>query len=309
VTLHTGGTEIGTGAVVAGVASIAAEELGVPLENVHVVCADTGDTPYDSGSKGSRTLYGPGNAVLQASVEAARLLREEAAHQLEAAPEDIILASGRAGVRGSPSATSLPIAQVVQGALNRTGPIVGAGRFRARTVPLEGSRLEGLYFASLNEPTFGCHGVELELDEETGRIRVLRYVAAHDTGPVLNPVGARGQIEGGVVQGLGQAITEVMDIGADGVVRNANLVDYRIPTIADVPQGIEAVMIETHPASTGPRGAKGVGEPPVVLPPAAVGAAVRDLLGAQPASLPLDPIRICEFLDALPERALEGVHA
>src|SRR5262249_54307234 len=175
------------------------------------------------------TLYGPGNAVLQASIEAARLLREEAAEQLEAAPEDIVLANGRASVSGSPSATSLSIAQVAQGALNRTGPIIGAGRFRARAVPLEGSRLEGLYFASLNEPTFGCHGVEIELDEATGRIKILRYVAAHDTGPVLNPTGARGQIEGGVVQGLGQAITEVMEIGADGVVRNANLVDYRMP--------------------------------------------------------------------------------
>jgi CO/xanthine dehydrogenase Mo-binding subunit len=309
VTVSTGGTEIGTGAVVTGVASIAAEELGVPVANVRLISADTGDTPYDSGSKGSRTLYGPGNAVLLASIEAARLLREEAAEQLEAAPEDIVLADGRAAVRGSPSATSLPIAQVVQGALNRTGPIVGAGRFRAPTVPLEGSRLEGLYFASLNEPTFGCHGVEIELDQETGRIRVLRYVAAHDTGPVLNPAGARGQIEGGVVQGLGQALTELMDVGADGVLRNANLVDYRLPTIADAPQSIESVMIENHPAPTGPRGVKGVGEPPVLMPPAAIGAALRDLLGAQPASLPLDPIRVCELLDELADRELEEVHA
>ena len=186
VTLSTGGTEIGTGAVVSGIAALAADELGVSLENIHLVSADTEDAPYDAGSKGSRTLYGPGNAVLQASREAARLLRDEAAEQLEAAAEDIVLADGHAGVRGSPSA-SIPLATVVQGALNRTGPIVGAGRFRAPTVPLEGSQLEGLLFPALNEATFHCHGVEIELDEETGRIRVLRYVAAHDTGPVLNP--------------------------------------------------------------------------------------------------------------------------
>jgi CO/xanthine dehydrogenase Mo-binding subunit len=309
VTVSTGGTEIGTGAIVTGVASIAANELGVRAEDIRLVSGDTGDTPYDSGSKGSRSLYGPGNAVLRASQEAARLLRGEAADQLEASPDDIVLADGFAAVRGSPAGPTLPIAKVVQGALNRTGPIVATGRFKAPDVALEGSRLEGLYFASLNEATWGCHGVELELNEETGRIRVLRYIAAHDTGPVLNPPGARGQIEGGIVQGLGQALTEVMDVGSDGLVRNATFVDYRMPTIADVPQSIETVMIESHPAATGPLGVKGVGEPPVILPPAAVGAAIRDLLGAQPMRLPVDPIEICEFLDTLSERALEEVRA
>jgi CO/xanthine dehydrogenase Mo-binding subunit len=309
VTLSTGGTEIGTGAIITGVTAIAAKELGVPTQDIRLLSADTGDTPYDSGSKGSRSLYGPGNAVLQASQEAARLLREEAAEQLEASPDDIVLAEGFATVRGSPAGPTLAIAKVVQGALNRTGPIVAAGRFRAPEVKPHGSRLEGLYFTSLNEATWGAHGVELELDEETGRIRVLRYVAAHDTGPVLNPTGARGQIEGGIVQGLGQALTEVMDVGSDGVVRNANFVDYRMPTIADVPQSVETVMIESHPAATGPLGVKGVGEPPVILPPAAVGAAIRDLLGAQPMRLPVDAIEISEFLSTLADQALEKVHA
>jgi CO/xanthine dehydrogenase Mo-binding subunit len=309
VMLSTGATEIGTGAIVTGVTSIAAKELGVRAEDIRLVSADTGDTPYDSGSKGSRSLYGPGNAVLQASREAAKLLREEAAEQLEASPDDIVLANGSASVRGDPSGPSLPIAKVVQGALNRTGPIIGAGRFKAPAVMLEGSKLEGLFFASLNEATWGAHGVELELDEETGRIRVLRYVAAHDTGPLLNPTGARGQIEGGVVQGLGQALTEVMDVGADGVVRNANFVDYRLPTIVDAPRSIETVMIESHPAATGPLGVKGVGEPPVILPPAAVGAAIRDLLGAQPMRLPVDAISVSEFLDTLAKPVLEEVQA
>jgi CO/xanthine dehydrogenase Mo-binding subunit len=305
VAISTGGTEIGTGAVISGVAALAADELGVALEDVNIVSANTGDTPYDAGSKGSRTLYGAGNAVLEASIEVARLLREEAAEQLEAAPEDIILSAGRIGVRGSPAASSIPIAKVVQGALNRTGPVVGTGRFRGRSIPLEGPRLNGLYFDAFNEPTFHCHGVEIELDEETGRIEILRYVAPHDIGTVLNPAGARGQIEGGVVQGLGQALSEVMELDADGLVRNANLVDYRLPTISDVPRSIESVMIENHPAPTGPKGAKGVGEAPVILPPAAVGAALRDLVGAQPDRLPLDPVRVCEFLDALSEARAE----
>ena len=147
---------------------------------------------------------------------------------------------------------------------------------------LAGSRLEGLRFDAYLEPTFHCHGVELELDELTGRIRVLRYVAVHDVGVVLNPLGARGQVEGGVVQGLGYAISEVMDIDESGRVRNANLVDYRLPTIADVPREIETVFVEGHPGRSGPHGAKGVGEAPVILPAAAVGSALRDLTGAQP---------------------------
>ncbi len=295
-TIHTGGTEIGTGAVVAGVAAIAADELGLPLAAIDVVSGSTGEGPYDAGSKGSRTLYGVGNAVLQAAREAAQMLREEAAEQLEVAPDDIELTAAGIGVRGVPG-SMLPFAHVVQAALNRTGPVVGRGRFRGRAIPLEGAQTDGLYFDAFNEPTFHCHGVELELDEATGRIEVLRYVAAHDVGVLLHPEGARGQVEGGVVQGLGYALSEVMEIGADGIVRNADLVDYRLPTIADVPRSIEVALIDGHPGPSGPHGAKGVGEAPVVVPAAAVGAAVRDIVGRQPRTLPMDPIRICDFLD------------
>jgi len=295
-TIQTGGTEIGTGAVVAGVAAIAANELGLPVTAVNVVSGSTGDGPYDAGSKGSRTLYGAGNAVLSATREAVQMLREEAAEQLEAAPTDIELTLDGVGVRGVPS-SMVPLAKVVQGALNRTGPIVGKGRFRGGSIPLEGAQTEGLYFDAFNEPTFHCHGAEIELDEATGRVEILRYVAAHDTGPVLNPEGAEGQVEGGVVQGLGFALSEVMDIGPDGIVRNADLVDYRMPTIADIPRSIEVTLIDGHPGPSGPHGAKGIGEAPVILPAAAVGAAVRDILGRQPTRLPMDPIRLCAFMD------------
>jgi CO/xanthine dehydrogenase Mo-binding subunit len=152
-------------------------------------------------------------------------------------------------------------------------------------------------FDAFNEATFHCHAAEIELDPETGRIEVLRYLAVHEVGQVLNPDGARGQVEGGVVQGLGYALSEVLDVGADGIVRNADLVDYRLPTIADVPRQIETVFVAGHPGPSGPRGAKGIGEAPVILPAAAVGAALRDILGDQPRELPLDPIRVAAFLD------------
>jgi CO/xanthine dehydrogenase Mo-binding subunit len=122
-------------------------------------------------------------------------------------------------------------------------------------------------------------------------------VAVHDAGRILNPVGARSQVEGGVVQGIGYTLTEELMVDAAGVIRNADLVDYRIPTIADVPDMIETVFVETAPAREGPYGAKGLGEPPVIIPAAAIGAALRDILGAQPNTLPLDAPRVAAFLD------------
>lgn len=298
-TVATGGTEIGTGAVVVGVAAVVADELGIPLSQVTVRSGGT-DGPYDAGSKGSRTLYGIGNAAVSAAREVARQLREEAAERLEAAPDDLILAGGRIGVRGLPD-SAIPLAEVAAGALNRTGPLVGSGRFKAARAPLAGSTLDGMRFDVFNEATFHCHAAEIELDPETGRIEVLRYLAVHDIGTVLNPEGARGQVEGGVVQGLGYALSEVLDVADDGTVRNADLVDYRLPTVADIPRDIETVFLPGHPGPSGPHGAKGVGEAPVIVPAAAVGAALRDILGALPGALPLDPIRVAAFLDHLQE--------
>ena len=113
---------------------------------------------------------------------------------------------------------------------------------------------------------------------------------------MVNPVGARSQVEGGVVQGIGYALTEQLRTNASGVIVNGNFHDYRLPTIADVPPKIETVFIETNQSQGGPFGAKGLGEPPVILPPAAVGSAVRDLLGAQPYQLPLDADRVLAMI-------------
>jgi CO/xanthine dehydrogenase Mo-binding subunit len=120
----------------------------------------------------------------------------------------------------------------------------------------------------------------------------------HDAGRIVNPVGARGQVEGGVVQGIGYALTEQLITDRDGRIRNGDLVDYRIPTIADVPDSIETVFVESSPATNGPRGAKGLGEPPVILPAAAIGAALRDILGRQPHRLPFDAPSMTAFVES-----------
>jgi CO/xanthine dehydrogenase Mo-binding subunit len=117
-------------------------------------------------------------------------------------------------------------------------------------------------------------------------------VAAHDTGPWISPAGVRGQIEGGIVQGIGYALYEEVLIDGQGRTVNADLVDYRLPTIADVPDEIRIVPVTGHPGAHGPRGAKGIGEAPIVLPAGAVASALRDALGARMTELPFTPERV-----------------
>ncbi|MER6562154.1 xanthine dehydrogenase family protein molybdopterin-binding subunit [Streptomyces sp. NPDC001027] len=290
-TLSSGGTEIGTGAISTALPSMVAEELGLRPEHVILKSGSTRDSPYDSGSRGSRTMFAAGNATVLAARGVAEQIRNEASRLLDVDAADLVLREGRVEVKDAPQ-TGLTIAEVSASAHLHSGPVVATGRYRAELAPVEGSDLQGARFLRLGEPTFHCHGVEIALDEETGRVDVLNVIAVHDVGRVVNPVGARGQVEGGVVQGIGYALTENLRTNGLGVVVNGNFHDYRLPTIADVPPCIETVFIETNQSRTGPFGAKGLGEPPVIIPPAAIGSALRDLLGVQPYHLPLDADRV-----------------
>ena len=241
-------------------------------------------------------MFSTGNATLRAVNEVVTQLKEEASEILGVPAESLTLRNGR--VEGViPSNASLPLAEVVASAKMRNGPVVASARYKARPSEIDGSTLENARVARLGEATFHCHGVEIALDEATGRIEVLRYVAVHDVGRILNPLAARGQVEGGVVQGIGYALYENLETDARGVVRNDNFHDYRIPTIADVPKSIETIFIETNQSATGPFGAKGIGEPPVIIPAAAIGSALRDILGRQPMRLPFDATSMADFLE------------
>lgn len=290
-TLSSGGTEIGTGAISTALPTMVAEELGLRPERVILKAGSTRDSPYDSGSRGSRTMFATGNATVLAARAVAGQIRNEASRLLGVHPDDVVLREGRVEVEGAPE-KRMTIAEVSASAHMHSGPVVATGRYRAELAPVEGSDLQGARFHRLGEPTFHCHGVEIALDEETGRIDVLNFIAVHDVGTIVNPVGARGQVEGGVVQGIGYALTENLKTNDVGVIINGNFHDYRLPTIADVPSNIETVFIETNSSRTGPFGAKGLGEPPVILPAAAIGSALRDVLGAQPYNLPLDADRV-----------------
>lgn len=283
-TLHTGATEIGTGAVVSGVTAIVADELGLSVDDVRLVSAST-DEPYDVGSEGSRTMYGAGAAARIAGVEVAGILKHAVAEHLEASEADILLKGGRAFVAGVPD-RGLSIAEAVALA-SADGPVIGNGRFFASEPDYDRLCVNGMFFGSFIEPTFHCHGAEVIVDEATGNVAVGRYVAAHDIGRMVNPIGVRGQIEGGVVQGIGYALYEEVVTDSTGRTVNDSFVDYRMPTAGDIPTALEIVVIEDYQGQDGPHGAKGVGEAPALLPAAAIGSAVRDAVGAQPKTLPI----------------------
>jgi CO/xanthine dehydrogenase Mo-binding subunit len=301
-TVSSGGTEIGTSVISTTLPAIVAEVLGIDPERVALNNGSTRDAPFESGSRGSRTLFSTGNATLRALEEVVGQIKGEASEMLGVPAESLVLRDGRVEGEGKSNA-SLPLADVVSSARLRSGPVVASARYREPLSAVEGSQLDNARVARLGEATFHCHGVEIALDDETGRIEVLRYVAVHDVGRILNPLAARGQVEGGVVQGIGYALYENLEVDANGTVRNDNFHDYRMPTIADAPESIETIFIETNLSATGPFGAKGIGEPPVIIPAAAIGSALRDILGRQPMRLPFDPGYIADFVVASSSQA------
>jgi CO/xanthine dehydrogenase Mo-binding subunit len=151
------------------------------------------------------------------------------------------------------------------------------------------------FYPTFNSPSFHCHAAEVEVDPVTGEIKVVRYAAAHDVGFAINPAGVEGQIQGGVAQGIGMGLMEEI-IYEEGRVTNPSLTDYKVPTIADVPD-VDVIIVE-HPNRDGPFGAKGVGESPVVEPPAALANAVHRAVGARIRDLPITPEKVLRALEA-----------
>lgn len=296
-TVITGATEIGTGAVSETLAAIVADELGIAGADVLVSAGDTDRGSFDHGSQGSRTLYGAGTALASATAQVRDLLLRQYADDHEAAVEDCEFGDRVVRVRGD-EGSAQPLADVVAAATGTGGPVAANGRFQPAPVQHDPGCVSG-WVGAFNEPTFHCHAVQVEVDLATGAVEVQRYAAVHDSGPVLNPHGARGQVLGGVVQGLGYALSEAIVSDDRGRVVNANLHDYRVPTILDVPGTIDVHFVTEHPGSEGYRGLKGVGEAPAIPGAAAIGSAVRDAIGMQPASCSMAPETVLRLMAGL----------
>jgi CO/xanthine dehydrogenase Mo-binding subunit len=285
-TIVTGAQENGTGAVMA-MPKYVAEMLGMRPEDFQILYQDTDAAPWDMGSSGSQTTFNAVRAVLDAADDVRSQLLGAASEKLEAAEDDLELSGGAVRVKGSPD-RSVTVAEIAE---STTIHGKGAGPL-PDSPPVEASSCVGrLGFESFLAPQLFTHAAHVRVDRETGVVRVLRVAAVHDSGRILNRIGADGQVYGGIAMGIGMALSEGTLLDDEGRQRNPHLLDYKLVTSADAPvMDIEWIEIDTPDA--GPNGSKGVGEPPCVPTAGAVANAIAAVLGRQLHELPMTPERV-----------------
>jgi len=279
-TLLTGTVETGQGSLTV-LAQIAAEELGIATDDVHVLSADTDAMPMDTGAIASRTTYVTGNAVRLAAEQARLILFEIAAPMLGVKPAQLEARDRKIQVKGYPQRNAAigevaHRSQVVMGQ-----PAIGSASWNPPTVAMDPLTGQGKPFSTY---VYATQIAEVDVDDETGEVEVLRIVAAHDCGRPINPMLVEGQVEGGISMGIGFALQEQILFDGAGVQVNPNLANYIMPTSLDMPE-IEVDIVDSYDP-TGPFGAKGVGEPTSVPTAAAVLNAIHDAVGVRITSLP-----------------------
>ena len=261
-------------------AAIAAEALGIPMEKVIVAKRDTDLAPYTGQSGGSRIVYSQGTAVQRAAEDTVQKLMALAAERL-GVPEDALgCEDGRVYVMDN-EPQGLTFAQLAAASVtSRGGPIIGT------------ASLSSMPYT----PVFAAQAAEVKVDRGTGQVKVLRYIQAQDVGVAINPMAVEGQLDGGVVQGIGRALTEDQQFDPEtGAVRNPSFASYLMPLAIDLPE-LEDVLIRV-PAEDGPFGARAVAEPPGFGPPAAIANAVYDAVGVRVKQLPLSGERVLAALN------------
>jgi xanthine dehydrogenase YagR molybdenum-binding subunit len=275
--------DIGTGTRTA-MGQIAAEELGLTLDRVEVQVGDTARGPYATVSGGSSTLPSMGPAVRAAAADAARQVLEIAAQRFDVEQRVLSLSGGQIV---SSDGGSWPLEEIT--GLLGDGQILGKGA-------------RGPNPAGMRVFTFGIQVAEVAVDVETGEVVVERIVAIHDVGRIINPLGARSQVEGGIVQALGHTLSEVrLDDPNDGTVLTRTLDAYKLPTIADVPE-IVCEFVDAPDEHLTNLGAKGLGEPPIIPTAAAIANAIRDATGAEVTTIPITREEILRALREARER-------
>ncbi len=286
VTVYHGESDMGQGQKTA-FAQIAAERLGISLENISVAAVDTDISPFGFGSFATRGTLMGGNGVLAAANDAFRQLAEAAANILEANTKDIESREGNFFVSGSPDIT-VPFREVAEkAAFARHGaPIVGTGFYDPPTVFPDAKTKYGNISPAY---PFACQIAEVEVDPDTGQVTVLNFTAAHDVGRAINPMATEGQVQGGVAQGLGWTLMENM-VTENGKVMNPGFLDYIIPTAMDVPDITPLLVEPVEP--NGPYGAKGIGEPALNPSMSAITNAIYNATGIRIKELPVSAEKI-----------------
>jgi CO/xanthine dehydrogenase Mo-binding subunit len=266
----------------ASMAMMVAEVLGVPFENVRPVVGDTTAIGFSASTGGSRVTFAGGMAVTQAAEKVREELKKRAAIIWDISPEAVEWRDGKAYPAGANAGSFKPLDMATLGnrATRTGGPISAEVQINAQG----------------QGPGFTTHICDVEVDRETGHVKILRYTAIQDVGRAIHPSYVEGQMQGGVTQGLGWALSEEYIYDKDGRLENPGFLDYRIPVASDLPM-IDAVMIEV-PNPRHPFGARGVGEVPLVPPMAAVANAICDATGIRLRDLPMSPPKLRAALDA-----------
>jgi len=285
VTLITGASEVGQGSETV-LAQITAEELGLPIDRVRVLNNDTDVTPWDVGVHASRTTFIAGNSARLAAGKARAKLLDAASEQTGVSADDLDLRGGKV-VRAADGEIIFDLGKVLRAIhfAEKSDVVVTQHYYEPPSV-MQDREFKGDVSASY---AFATQVAEVEVDLETGVVKVLRMTAAHDIGKTINPMGAEGQVQGGVVMGLGYALTEELQV-VEGRVLNPSFREYKLVTSPEVPE-IDITFIETNDPE-GPYGAKGIGEAPAICTAAAVANAVRHATGGAFTALPLTPERV-----------------
>ena len=257
-------------------AQIAATAYGVDIDKVKITTGDTDVAPLTGLSAGSKTIYTVGTAVLQAAQNARQQTLEIAAKELEASVQDLEIVDGKVIVRG------VPDKGVTLASIGKKGNL-----YMSKVEPVLGVAHPAF---SQQAPAFAAQLARIEVDPDTGQTTLHGFVVVQDAGHAINPLGVEGQMQGGAVQSLGIALTEALMYDDSGRLMNPSLLDYRTLTAADLPD-IETIIVEV-PSPSGPYGARGVGEPPIVPAPAALANAIHDATGVRLTEVPLTPERI-----------------
>ena len=288
-TIVTGAQENGTGAVMA-MPQFVAEELGMRPEDFSLLYQDTDAAPWDMGSCGSQTTFNSGRAVLAAAAEVREQLLDAAEESSRRRATTSSSSTARSGSRARRRSRSRSPSSRPSGTFHGKG----AGEVpESPPAPAEGC-VGRLGNESFHAPQLIAHAAHVKVDRDTGVVRVLRVAAAHDCGRILNRIGADGQVYGGVVMGIGQALdARARSSTSSGAQRNPHLLDYKLVTASDAPQ-IDIAWIETDTPNAGPKGSKGVGEPPCVPTAGAVANAIAKVIGARVRQLPMTPERVWE---------------
>ncbi len=275
INLVEGSTDIG--GTRASIAMQAAEVLGIPAESVNPTVVDTNSIGYTAVTGGSRTTYATGYAAYEAAQDVVQQMTARAAKLWDVDETNVQFADGEfSSINGKEEQISF---RDLSARLGETGgPVVG----RATVNPAGAGG------------AFATHVVDLEVDVETGKVEILRYTATQDAGKAIHPSYVEGQIQGGVVQGIGWALNEEYIYNAEGAMTNASFLDYRMPTCLDLPM-IDAVIVEV-PNPGHPYGVRGVGEVPIVPPPAAIANAIYDAIGIRMTELPMSPNRLLKAM-------------